>query len=328
MVDPDSVGHTLFEKLTAGVTSDRDDVVVRHQYDYPLDTGGQKEVDVMVSDSSGTSEERIMIECKNYSSNVSQGVVDEMVGLLCQSDAGRGIIIARTGFQKGALERAEALQATDDMRVELYVLRFVGHEPEDRDPKRLKNVLMNIGFFPNMVIPLQTYAVPQDEEVLEGLDGLEHLGEGTLGELGDPQTEAGEPIGKTLEELLRDKHIERLHEESEYGVVERDGVPVTVGVEPGSVQEQHTADFEDVYFDSDAGLMKLENINYKVSAPWIPIGESDVPIGDLDTDIAEMILAGNDMVLIDALSDNSAYISSEDALNAFLDLPKSKSEIG
>jgi hypothetical protein len=57
MVDPDSVGHELFEKLTAGITTDRDNVVVRHQYDYPLDTGGQKEVDVMIWDNSGDSEE-------------------------------------------------------------------------------------------------------------------------------------------------------------------------------------------------------------------------------------------------------------------------------
>jgi hypothetical protein len=119
---------------------------------------------------------------------------------------------------------------------------------------------------------------------------------------------------------LRDKHIERLHEESEYGVVERSGVPVTVRIELESVQERLTADFEDVYFDSDIGLMELEKIDYEVSAPWIPIGQSDVPSENLNADISEMVLAGNDMVLIEALSDSSAYIGSEDALDAFLGL--------
>ena len=33
-----------------------------------------------------------------------------------------------------------------------------------------------------------------------------------------------------------------------------------------------------------------------------------------------MVLAGNDMVLIEALSDSSAYIGSEDGLGTFLDL--------
>lgn len=147
------------------------------------------------------------------------------------------------------------------------------------------------------------------------------MGEGTLGELGDPQTGSGEPIGKSLEELLTEKH-RGLHAEFEYGVVENDGVPVTVGVEPRSVQERLTANFEDVYFGSDAGLMKLEKIDYEVLAPWIPIGESEVSIDDLGSDIAKMILAGNDMVLIDALSDNSAYFSSEDALKDFIYIPE------
>ena len=321
MVDPDSVGHELFEKLTAGIALDRDDVVVRHQYDYALNTGGQKEVDVMVWNNSGSSEEQIMIECKDYSGNVSQGVVDEMVGLLCQSDAGRGIVIARTGFQSGAKERARALQETDDMRVELYVLRFVSHNPDDDDPKRLKKVLIDVGYSPNALTPLHTHAVPVDESVTEKLkesDGPMNMN----ADVRNPLNESGEPIKESLEELLRQKHIEKLDRESEYGAMEVASVPVVVGVNQDSMQGKHVAEFEDVYLESEVGLVKLDRLVYEVSSSWTPVGQSERPITDLSSDFAEKILDSNDMVLIDALSDSTAHISSENALNAFLDLPE------
>ena len=51
---------------------------------------------------------------------------------------------------------------------------------------------------------------------------------------------------------------------------------------------------------------------------WTPVSGIDVPISELNIDIAELILNQNDMVLVNALSEDSGYISSEHALNAFL----------
>ena len=120
---------TSYEKLVAGMSVDIDGVNVEHQFDYDLETGGQKEVDVMIWDCRGEEEEKILVECKYHDNNLSQGYVDEMVGLLCQSDVDRVVLITKTGFQSGALERARALQETD-MRVDLFELRLYDEEED------------------------------------------------------------------------------------------------------------------------------------------------------------------------------------------------------
>ncbi|MFB6187537.1 MAG: restriction endonuclease [Halobacteriaceae archaeon] len=106
-----------YEKLVAGISVDIDDVEVEHRYDLELETGGTKEVDVMIWDRRGEETETIMVECRYYDSNLAQDNVDSMVGLLSQSNVDRAIIITKTGFQSGAIERAEGLRDNSDYNV-------------------------------------------------------------------------------------------------------------------------------------------------------------------------------------------------------------------
>ena len=265
MVDPDSVGHELFEKLTAGITSDRDDVCVEHQYNYPLNTGGEKEVDVMVWDTSSGYEEQIMIECKNHGSNLNQGYVDEMVGLLCQSDADRGILIAKTGFQKGAIERAQALQETDGMRVELYVLRFVSHDPNE-DERALKKVLMETGYQPHNPENFSFVTSAPDDEFERKLKEGETAVKFTLDAEGSPEiyTNDGKPTGEDLAERWEKAHWENFAEQSDYGVIEGDKIAFSVGIQK-EFKSRYTLEFDDVYVKFPQGLLKIEEISYDMA---------------------------------------------------------------
>lgn len=95
-----------YQKLVAGLHAD-EDTRVETEYDYPIHGGGTKEIDVVVWDTSGQYEYTNLIECKFQDKAVDQSVVDSVNGYFQNSDANNAVIVAKNGFQSGAVERAK-----------------------------------------------------------------------------------------------------------------------------------------------------------------------------------------------------------------------------
>ncbi|MFC7232955.1 restriction endonuclease [Saliphagus sp. GCM10025308] len=102
----DDIDWKTYQKISAGLHAlDSEDVEVEHEHDYELNSGGSKEIDVVVWDHSGRYTTTTLIECKFYSEPVEQEIVDSLIGVLDHSDANRGVVIAKSGFQQGAIDR-------------------------------------------------------------------------------------------------------------------------------------------------------------------------------------------------------------------------------
>lgn len=283
-----------YEKLVAGISVDVDDVEVEHQYDLELDTGGIKEVDVMIWDARGEGTETIMVECRYYDSNLAQDNVDSMVGLLSQSSVDRAIIITKTGFQSGAIERAEGLRDNSDYNVDLFELRFYD---EENDFEKTINELQTTIFMPDPevnILEVQCEAMNGDAE------GTEF--EFRLSRFQSPEivTETGEPTGEQLFSLWYPQ-IEETYSNNSSPVLE-DRETVTIESE---------ATFEDVYVSDSGAIYRIDSIEYEmVISPEI--------VHQTNSRLEDVIFDQYDMVLIDALSRERDYIDSEDALSAFL----------
>lgn len=107
----------IYQKIAAGIHAQKPDARVEIEYPYPINSGGKKEVDIVVWDNSGRYQNTTLIECKDWDAPIGQDVVDSLNGYLKDSDADKGVIIARSGFQSGAKERAEG------SGVELWTLK-------------------------------------------------------------------------------------------------------------------------------------------------------------------------------------------------------------
>ena len=94
-----------YQKLVAGLHAD-ENTEVETEYEYPIYGGGTKEVDVVVWDSSDQYEYTVLIECKFTSKPVSKSIVDSVNGYFQNSDADKAVIVSKSGFQSGAIERA------------------------------------------------------------------------------------------------------------------------------------------------------------------------------------------------------------------------------
>lgn len=116
-----------YQQLVAGLHALDEEVEVEHEYEYNLNSGGVKKVDVVVWDHSDRYEETTLIECKFRDDPIEQEVVDSLIGVLNNSDANRGVIVAKSGFQSGAIERAEGTG------IELWKLRFIRPEEDLED---------------------------------------------------------------------------------------------------------------------------------------------------------------------------------------------------
>ncbi|GAB3690099.1 hypothetical protein GCM10028857_26190 [Salinarchaeum chitinilyticum] len=284
---------TSYEKLVAGLSVEVDEVDVEHQCDYALETGGEKEVDVMIWDRRSEEEEKILVECKYHGSNLNQGYVDEMVGLLCQSDVDRAILITKTGFQSGALERARSLQDTD-MRVDLFELRLYDEEEDFETTINSITTTINI---PSPDVNIEEAVVSPVTEAAE-----DHEMEFQLSMFQSPEvvTLDGEPTG----EMLFPRWISQV--ESTY----------SEHLEP-SFQEENsssftdTAEFDDTYIAEGDAIFEIESIDYELVIDWVPVLESE-------TTLEDVVFDRFDMVLIDALDQRRDYINSENALEAFL----------
>lgn len=114
--DLDSLDWRTYQKIVAGLHGD-EETRVETEYEYPIPGSGTKEVDVVVWDESDHYEYTVLIECKFHDNPLSQSVVDSVNGYFQRSDADKAVIVSRSGFQSGAIERAEGTG------VELLTLR-------------------------------------------------------------------------------------------------------------------------------------------------------------------------------------------------------------
>lgn len=117
------VDSDVFEELVAGIEASEGVERVETKYDLPLNHGGSKEVDVAVWTNANHHNIFIVIECKFWNYRVPQSVIAETISNVANSTADKGVVVAKSGFQSGAIEQAEGAG------VELYTLR----EIEDSD---------------------------------------------------------------------------------------------------------------------------------------------------------------------------------------------------
>ena len=134
------VDWKLYQLIVAGLHSTgSDDRTVEHEHEIPINTGGTKEIDVFVEDNPGRHKRQICIECKFHDRSVGQGVVDEVRGYLIDSTADKGVIVSKSGFQSGAIERAE------NINIDLWTLGdFDPDRDLDEDVVRYVNLDLNI----------------------------------------------------------------------------------------------------------------------------------------------------------------------------------------
>ncbi|NUC74737.1 restriction endonuclease [Haloterrigena sp. SYSU A558-1] len=126
-----------YQKLVAGLHAD-EETRVETEYDYPIPGSGTKEIDVVVWDQSDHYEYTVLIECKFHDSPLSQSVVDSVNGYFQPSDADKAVIVSKSGFQSGAIERAEGTgvelltlrQLIPDTDLPVDVLRYVHNNLE------------------------------------------------------------------------------------------------------------------------------------------------------------------------------------------------------
>lgn len=114
--DLDDLNWRTYQKIVAGLHAD-EETRVETEYEYPIPGSGAKEVDVVVWDESDYYEYTVLIECKFHDNPLPQSVVDSVNGYFQRSDADKAVIVSRSGFQSGAIERAEGTG------VELLTLR-------------------------------------------------------------------------------------------------------------------------------------------------------------------------------------------------------------
>jgi len=217
-----------YQKLVAGLHALDEDVEVEHEYDYPLNSGGSKEIDVAVWDHSGRYPVTTLIECKFHENPIEQEVVDSLIGVLDHSDANRGVIIAKNGFQEGAIERAEG------SGIELWTLRQI--QPEIDLEDRIQRISTNINLTQRQLDVLDMDLRALDEENAGDMQ-VQFTPRNSM-----IYTSDREPTGETL--------IDRLNNRL------------------NSVEEGvHSEAFEDSMVLIDGDFYELHSIEYRVDMP-------------------------------------------------------------
>jgi hypothetical protein len=185
-----------------------------------------------------------------------------MVGLLCQSDADRAILITKTGFQSGALERARALQNTD-MRVDLFELRLYD---EDEDFESTINKVSTSIKIPSPDVNIKGVVVSAVTEAAE-----DHEIEFQLSRFQSPEVVTSE--GDSTGEMLFDRwipQVEDVYREHLEPSFEEEGISTDDG----------TAEFDETYIADEDAVFKIESINYELVIEWVPVHEFDVTLED------------------------------------------------
>jgi len=163
MVDPEktewsNLDWKSYQKIVAGLHALGEDVEVEHEYDYPVHSGGTKEMDVVVWDRRGRYTVTTLIECKFHSEPIEQEVVDSLVGVLDNSDADKGVVVSKNGFQSGAKERAEG------SGIELWTLRQIIPDIDLEDRIRRVNMDLTVNQPRIEVLDMDMRAVEEEQE--------------------------------------------------------------------------------------------------------------------------------------------------------------------
>lgn len=116
-VSPADINQDLYEMLIAGIKMSEDVTRVERKHDLELSQGGSKEVDVAVWLEQAGHDFLADIECKFHDNPVEQDIVSSLIRDVQNSVADKGIVIAKNGFQRGAIEQAR------ESNTELYILR-------------------------------------------------------------------------------------------------------------------------------------------------------------------------------------------------------------
>jgi hypothetical protein len=232
MVDPEktewsNLDWKSYQKIVAGLHALGEDVEVEHEYDYPVHSGGTKEMDVVVWNNRERYTITTLIECKFENEPIEQEVVDSLVGVLDNSDADKGVVVSKNGFQSGAKERAEG------SGIELWTLRQIIPDIDLEDRIRRVDMDLTVNQPRIEVLDMDLRAVEEEQEGREI--------EATF----TPQnsmiyTLDREPTGETLLDRLN----QRLN----------------------SVQEgEHTEEFEDSLLLVQGEFYQLASVDYQVT---------------------------------------------------------------
>jgi len=232
MADPEktewsNLDWESYQKIVAGLHALGEDVEVEHEYDYPVHSGGTKEMDVVVWDTRGRYTFTTLIECKFHGDPIEQEVVDSLVGVLDNSDADKGVVVSKNGFQSGAKERAEG------SGIELWTLRQIIPDIDLEDRIQRVNIDMTVNQPRLEVLDMDIRAVEEEQEGQEI--------EATF----TPQnsiiyTLNKEPTGETLLDRLNQR-LNSVHE------------------------GEHTEDFEDSLLLIQGDFYQLASVDYRVT---------------------------------------------------------------
>lgn len=163
MTDPEktewsNLDWKSYQKIVAGLHALDDEVEVEHEYDYPIHSGGTKEMDVVVWNRQGRYTVTTLIECKFQGEPVEQEIVDSLVGVLNNSDADKGVIVSKNGFQSGAKERAEG------SGIELWTLRQIMPDIDLEDRIRRVNLDVTVNQPRLEVLDMDVRAVEEEQK--------------------------------------------------------------------------------------------------------------------------------------------------------------------
>lgn len=135
-IDWDDVDDELYESIYAGFEATGDVERVEQQYELQLSDDNTKEVDVAAWTNVDHHSTLIIVECKFWDDPVDLSVIAEMIANLRDSTADIGVVVSSSGFQEGAVTRAEStgirLYTVRPIQEEDLEGRFTGYEAEVR----------------------------------------------------------------------------------------------------------------------------------------------------------------------------------------------------
>lgn len=141
-MDTDLYNESIqYEQLTQSIyqailqNEECNNIQVKHNVEITGRSGVSHQIDVLWCFRQAGIEHTVLIECKNYASNITLEKVRNFFGVLNDIGNARGIIVTKTGYQSGAAEFANYYG------ISLKILR----KPNDNDWKgRIKDIHINI----------------------------------------------------------------------------------------------------------------------------------------------------------------------------------------
>lgn len=96
-----NLNHKDFEKLVASLYQDLgyEVTLTQSSYDGGIDINAERKIP--------TSKEKIIIQCKNYTSNISVDEVRKLLGVLASTKATKGVLVTSSDFTKEAIKFAK-----------------------------------------------------------------------------------------------------------------------------------------------------------------------------------------------------------------------------